>query len=406
MTFADTRARHRNKVAGVARAYPQDTAWQAIFAVVLGLLVVVASVCLAAAQPKKDGHDNVTLEGTYSDVQFLAGRSVHVKAQVSDDVFAAGRDVTFDAATVENAITAGYDIELRGGSVADMIAVGANVNVGGVVQDDVMALARSLRISENGDVHGDVRAAGETIDMAGRIGGSFRAAGRRITITGHISGKADLLAQRIVIGPTAVITGDLVYRSDQKPEIADGATIGGQVRHIESKAPGMRRFGLAILGIGIAIALAWALAVLVLVALIQAAFPGFMTDATEKLRVSPWANLGRGVVVWLVTGAVIGLLLVSVVGIPLGLPLMMALAVLTVFALATVSLCIGLTVRRWRRGDEAIGTGGRIGWALFGVVILGIAGLIPWIGGIVVTLAVAAGLGATTAELWPRLRAA
>ena len=53
----------------------------------------------------------------------------------------------------------------------------------------------------------------------------------------------------------------------------------------------------------------------------------------------------------------------------------------------------------------AVSGGGRIGWTILGAIILGIVGLIPFVGGVVVGLAAAA-VGAALAELSARLRAA
>lgn len=376
-----------------------------IVAVACGLLVAGVLVPRASGQSQDKTGEIVTLEGDHTDVQFLMGRSVTISANVTDDVFAAGRDVTLDAATLKNAIIAGRDIEQRGGSVADMIAAAANLNIAGAIEDDLVAAARSLRISSDGTVGGDARLAAETIDLEGRIGGNVRAMARRITIRGEIAGKADLLAERIVIAPGATITGDLIYRSRAEAEIADGATIGGEVRRVEIDMPNLRSIWVTLLVVGLLIALAWAIAMLLLIIIAQLAFPGLMTDAAERLRARPWANLGRGFLILLLAVIVAGLLFASIVGIPLGAVLAMGTAVLWVLGLAAMSYCIGLLIRRSPRRPDDLGSGGRVGWAILGAIVLGLVALVPVLGNLVAGLAVAAGVGATGAELWQRLRA-
>jgi cytoskeletal protein CcmA (bactofilin family) len=373
-----------------------------ILAVAFGILLTGGLAACGSEPPRQSEHEDVRLEGSYSDVQFLAGRTVQIAADVSDDVFAAGRNVTLDSATVRNAMLAGYDVEQRGGSAADMMAAGANVTVGGAVEDDLLAAGRSLRVSSGGTIGGDARAIAETIDMEGHIGGSLRAVARRITITGEIAGKADLLAERIVVTSEATIAGDLIYRSETEAEIAAGATIGGEVRRVEVDTSDIQSVGLAILGISLVIALVWAIATLILVAVVQLAFPGLMTASVGRLVASPWSHLGGGVVILLVATALAGGLLFSVLGIPLGLALLMATAILELLGLVAVGYCIGLFVSR--RSPSDVGHGGRVGWALVGVVIIGLVTLIPFLGAIVAGLAVAAGAGAVGIELWRRLR--
>jgi hypothetical protein len=241
--------------------------------------------------------------------------------------------------------------------------------------------------------------------MEGQIGGSMRAAARRITISGKITGKANLLARRIVIASGAVITGDLIYRGKEKPEIAEGARIGGQVRQIPIELSDLRSIGRTILGIGLVVGLAWALATLLLIVIVHLVFPHLMANSARNLADHPWSNLGRGIAIALVASGIAGLLMTSVFGIPLGSALFMAIGIAWLMGLAAISACISLYIRQWRRGSaDNEQAGGQTLWAALGAVILGVVGLIPVIGWLVVGLAVAAGLGAASAELWQRLR--
>jgi hypothetical protein len=131
-----------------------------------------------------------------------------------------------------------------------------------------------------------------------------------------------------------------------------------------------------------------------------------MTDATDRLQDHPWSNLGRGVVLLLIGGALAALFYVSNLGIPLGGAITVAIAVGSLLGLVTVSYCIGLFIRSRFKTSTYVSGGGRIGWTILGAVTLGIVGLIPVVGGVVVGLAIAAGVGAALAELWKRLRAA
>jgi cytoskeletal protein CcmA (bactofilin family) len=287
-----------------------------------------------------------------------------------------------------------------------MIAAAANIKIAGTIEDDLVAAARSIRISSDGTIGGDARFAAETIDMEGRIRGNMRAAAARITITGKISGKADFLAQRIVIASGAVIAGDLIYRSEAKPEIAEGATIGGEIRQVEVDRSNLTSIGFSILGISLFIALSWAVAMLLLIIIVQLAFPGLMAATVGQLQANPWSNLGRGIAGFLLAVALASLLFTSILGIPLGVALFLVISIVWLLSLVTVSNCIGLLIRRGRRRTVDKQLAGRFGWGIVGAIILGVIALIPFMGGIVAGLAIVAGFGATAAELWKRLRTA
>ncbi|MGI9435206.1 MAG: hypothetical protein ACR2Q4_10335, partial [Geminicoccaceae bacterium] len=101
-----------------------------------------------------------------------------------------------------------------------------------------------------------------------------------------------------------------------------------------------------------------------------------------------------------------GLLFASVFGIPLGAAVAMTIAILALLGLVAVSYCLGLFIgRRWM-GVTDVKLGGRIGWAIAGAIVLGVVALIPFIGGLIVALAIAAGIGAASGEIWKRLRMA
>lgn len=352
-----------------------------------------------------DAGDVVELTGSHDSMQFLAGRQVRIGAQVSDDVFAAGRDVRFEGATTDHAIAAAYEVSIHGGSVSDLIAAAAIIRVDGTIEDDLVAAARSLRVTGNGTVGGDAQVAAETIEVAGRIGGDLNGAANLVRISGTIAGTADLTARRIVLSPGASIAGDLIWRGDDAPEIADGATVGGTVRHIESR--GDDDLGpLSYVGIALAILLSWIVASVLLVAVLQLLLPRVTEDAADELRQAPFANLGGGVAL-LVLGSLLTLILfVTVVGIPAAFALLFALKLLGMLGLVTAGLRVGLMIRqRGRHAILPVSGGARFLWTLLGTVIIGVVAMIPFVGIPLAGLAIAAGTGAAAGELWLRLRA-
>jgi cytoskeletal protein CcmA (bactofilin family) len=399
-----------NEVLSVATVPGKPVLRSAMFQGIVVLALIMLLSCIpeprATAEPERFERENVTLEGSHTDMQFLAGRSVRISANVADDVFAAGRDVTFDSAAVKNAIVAGYDVELRGGSVADMITAAANIKIAGTIEDDLVAAARSIRVSSDGTVGGDARLAAETIDMEGRINGNLRAAAARITINGKISGKADLLAERIVITTGAVIAGDLIYRSDAEPEISEGATISGKVRRIEIDKSNLTAIGFSILGIGMFVAFSWMFATFLLIIIVQLAFPNLMAAAAGQLQKNLWSSLGRGIAGLLLSVALSGFLFATILAIPIGVALLMGIAIVWLLGVVAVSNYIGLLIRRVKRTSVDFKLVGQVGWAIAGAIVLGIVTLIPFVGGAVACLAIAGGFGASAAELWRRLRTA
>jgi cytoskeletal protein CcmA (bactofilin family) len=345
------------------------------------------------AEERNFGKD-VTLTGSLSNAQFLAGRSVRISAEVEDDVFVAGRGVAFDGAKVQNAIAAGNAVTFERSTARDMIALAGRITIAGEVQDDLIVAARRLRIVKDGSIGGDARLAARDIKLEGTIGGSLRAVARRITVSGVIDGKADLMAERIVITPGARIAGDLIYRSEDRPEIAEGASIGGTVQQMKPDFPVVRKIGWVLMGIGLAFAIACAFGFFLLGAVVQLLVPGLIELAVDRLKQNPWVMLARGVVLLLLVPVVIGLLLATLVGIPVALLVLVTFLLLLALGLIAAAYGIGLWIQG-RLGLPVLPTlGARIVWTLVGLLVIGAVSLVPLLGIIVALLAVAAGLGA------------
>jgi cytoskeletal protein CcmA (bactofilin family) len=377
-----------------------------------GLLIHLALVTLGLlggvivplhAEERNFGKD-VTLTGSHSNAQFLVGRSVRISAEVEDDVFAGGRSVTFDGAKVENAIVAGNAVTFERSTARDMIALAGRMTLAGEVQDDLVAAARWLRIVKDGSIGGDARLAARDIDIEGKIGGSVRAVARRITISGTIDGKADLMAERIVIASGARIAGDLIYRSEDRPEIADGASIGGTVQQMKPDFPIVRKIGWALLGVGLAFALACAFGVLVLGAVVQLLAPRLIEVAAARVRLDPWVMLGRGVALLLLVPVAAVLLLATLIGIPVGLFLLLTFWLLLALGLVATAYSMGLWLKDRLGRPKLPDMGARIFWTLAGLVIVGAVTLVPFLGMVVALLAVAAGLGAVATITWSLVR--
>jgi len=378
--------------------------------VLLPAAALVACLTLAApgaAQTLPDNplaeRESVVLSADRNDMQFLAGKAVTITATVPDDVFAAGRSVTFTQAQVGTAIVAGGEITVNGGSIADLIAATASLTIDGRIEDDVMAAGRDVLIAPDGLVEGDARLAAERITVRGQVSRSLRAAARTFTLEGSVDGKVDLVAESIVIGPNARIGGDLVYRSGQEPQIAEGAIIEGEVRRLELHLPNLRRVVFALIGIGIFLALSWLTAIIVLLLAVQIAFPGFGISAATRAVAKPLSNFARGLAQLLVGSVLAVAAIVSVVGMPIGFAVLTVLALGKLFALAAGSLAVGLGVRRLMRSGDP-GGASQVGWLIAGFFVLLAVFFVPWIGGLAVALVLTTAFGAVSAEVWDCLR--
>lgn len=378
-----------------------------MFAAPSGGAIVQAPQAAQAAQPAAPPANSriVVRSGDVSELgaesaglAFVTGQEVRIAAQAGGDVFAAGRDLRVEGASLDHLFLAGRELDLAPAAVRDLIAAGGHVRLrSGAVGDDVVAAGGEIGLGPGARIEGSAVLAGGRLLIEAPVGRALMAGGGRVELNAPVAGDARIRADEIVIGPQARIGGDLHVRGE-RIEISPAAVVQGRTaREVvtpEKKSPA--RFVLP--------ATLFALGVLVMIGVVAAAGPLLMDGVDRRLRSRFWPTLGIGALVLLLGPPVILALLASVLGAPLGLVLALAFLLAVPLAFAGVSYVIGQLIRgRLARAHAAVPPRwpARLGWTALAALLLMIASAIPYIGGLIWLVALAAGMGGLAAQLLP-----
>jgi hypothetical protein len=239
-----------------------------------------------------------------------------------------------------------------------------------------------------GQTVGDVVVADGSVTAAGRIDGDVVALSGPVRIGGRVDGSITAVSDRVTLLPGAHVTGDVFY-GDERPTVASSATVDGKVS--DEGWADLGGFPWGVVG-----AAAWWLAVslstlvlgVVALALAPRAATTLDSVAREQLGVS--IGVGAGLFVALPVLAVFAL--ATLVGVPLGLGMLLALVPLA--GLAYVTSCYVLGRRLVRRAARHF-LPFFAGWA-----VLRALALIPFAGVVVWLAAVVIGLGLLVVALW------
>ncbi len=369
------------------------------------IMALLGACTVATATFSSDADDEdreiVTLSGDHQTEQFLAGKRVEVTgAKVADDIFSAGKDLIFDTVSAKYIFAAGSSLHFKGVSADNLILAGGELDMSGDVVDDVIMAGKSLHLTNDMRVGDDARLAGRDIIIDGRIGGNLDAAAQNFRLSGEVSGTARIKAERIVLTPDARINGDLLYAASTEPEVPEGAVISGQVRKLETDIPFVDEHPESGVWYGIVAVFGYLLALILLGAVLQLVMPGVLSAAAASAIDQPWASLGRGIAFVILVPIVAVLLLVTIVGVPIGLVTLAAFFVLLALAYISICYCIGLYARGWSGSKEMLpGFWPKVLWTAVGILILSLIGLVPFIGWAISMLAMIAGLGAVASVL-------
>ena len=239
-----------------------------------------------------------------------------------------------------------------------------------------------------GQTAGDVVVLDGTVSIAGHATGDVVSVSGPVRVTGRVDGDLIAVSDRAFLGPAARVGGDLRY-GDESPVLARGASVGGKISKEDwnDAANGWGWLGL----------LGWWLAVsvstLIVGALLVLLAPAALYAAERAVRERFGATVGWGVAIAVGVPVLAVLALITLVGIPFGVALLLAAVPLLVVAYVTSAWLVGRRVLRNRSTSP---------WAaLFaGWGILRLLALVPALGALVGLAATVVGLGALAVALW------
>lgn len=326
----------------------------------------------------------VTAEGPVNEDVYVTSMSGEVEGVIDGDLTIFTGDLTisgrvtgtvtvFSSGSVVIEPTGRIDGSLRGAAV--------NVTVRGDVGDDLFVSAASVVVDRTGTVGRDALVFGGTGRIEGDVGRDVRGRTMRLVVDGTIGGDLDVATQKLELGSSASVGGDVLYRSPLGADVPPGTSIGGTITRLPTQSNFV--YGLILALVNVVGFLGFLVAGLVLLWMLR----GSSARAVGVVLTRPIRSLLVGLLTVLVLPVSIVALGVTLVGLPLA-----ALLVLVSIALFIVGPIPAVTAL----GNRILfKRGGLFGAFLIGAVLwrLGIW-LIPVVGGLVYLIGLVWGVGA------------
>lgn len=361
------------------------------------VFIVLAAVSAASAAVFR-GERLVTVEQdvVVEDEFYAAAQTVSVNGSVLDDLLAAGNQVTIRGRVGESASLAGSTVDISGAVDGNLRAVGGTLEISGKIGRNATVAGGTVVVSRGASILRDLQVGAGTVRISGNTDGNVRIGGGQVNLDGEIGGNARIDAAKLVIGPRAVIRGNLVYASPQRAEIDPAAQILGDVvfreKVVREKEPS-RYWKLSL----------WLLCLTGIYAvgcLLLAIAPVSVRGTTDKLAGSPWLSLLLGLILIAVLPALIAIALATVIGIPLGLILLAMYLIVLYISRVFVGLAIGrFIVRKLSKSEKSPYI-----MLLVGLIILWALLAIPICGRLIHVIAILFGLGAIALSRYAQIR--
>lgn len=341
------------------------------------------------------------VEGVMGGDRFIAGGSITRTQPVTGDLIAAGGEVQLDSAVGGDAVAAGGNVRIGGSVAQNLYAAGGRVSLNGAFGRNVRVAGGRVEIDPAASIQGNLTAAGGTLRLRGAVKGYVQAAGGNVTIDGPVDGDVSVSSGNLTLGPNAKIAGTLRYRSGEEMVRDPGAKVGGNVERLSSErayeGPVIRTHIPGFAGGWI-----WSAGLLVLAALMAAAVPPASMRISGELRMHPWLALLFGFIALVCIPMAAIVLMVTVIGIPLAMLVILAYLILLVLGYVATAVAFGDTALANFRPAEAQRSSWRVLAAVLAMLVLTLVARIPFAGGLVGFAAMLIGIGAILLAMRPR----
>lgn len=305
---------------------------------------------------------------------YMAGGSVSSTGTIDGDLIAGGGSIV-----VSGDVTG--DVNLGGGNVSILSNIGDDLRVGGGtiviegrIKGDLIMGGGQITIGGPG-IGGDLVIGGGNIRIDAPIGGKVTIGGGNVYINAPIAGDIKIEADKVTLGSSAIISGNLTYKAKEELVKEEGAVVNGEIK-FEPRVK--RRISPIALAAIFSTLILWKFFVLLASSLLVAMiFRRYTREMVTIATGRPVFELGRGLLVLVLAPIISVLLLATLIGIPLGILGLIGFAALMIFAWIISPIILGSTAYRYFSKRET-----EVSWKtiLLGVFLYSLLGFVPFIG--------------------------
>ena len=364
------------------------------------LFSIILTIVLAA--PVSAQSQMLPKDQVIEDDYYAAGETVTVSGTVQGDAYVAGGTVIIDGNIEGDAMVAGGNVTINGEIGQDLRIAGGNVTINGVVTRNLTAAGGDVQLGKSGSVQGNILGMFGNFEQYGTIGGKATLLGGNAVLNAQIANGVDAKVGKLSLGESAQIDGNLSYTSEETASIAPNASVSGMVQFTKSpvdwanherREERERSAVAAWSGFKVASAIFDFITTAIIGLFFLRLMPMRMLHMTELIRANALKSWGIGLIVLVLSPAVLLFLIITIVGIPLSALLFFGLVALYMLAKIPVVYFLG----RYIMGK--MNNGDRRGWAFIaGLAIYILITLVPFVGWIVKFITLPLGIGTLLME--------
>src|SRR3989344_4157696 len=301
-------------------------------ACLLFVLVAFSSSVFAQSTFREDEVSRLESDETVNGDYFAAGEKVVVSGTVRGDAYIAGGNIRIDGNIDGDLLVAGGDVRAAGGDVTVLGDVGKNLTL----------LAGSGEVLPGAKLGGNVVALGGDVLVETPVPGSLTSAAGGLTVADSVGNGINAFVGELNLTSKASVACDLTYWSEEQADISKEATISGKViQNKPEKKVDTQQAEKFFAGIKIGFDIFFLLSALLVGLAFAGLLPNFVRRISNMVLGRPWASLGFGFLALIVMPIAAVILMVTVIGLPVGLLMLVGYMALLWFSKVFVSFAVG-----------------------------------------------------------------
>lgn len=345
--------------------------------VAIGVLALLAPTFSFAAEFRVGERAVVSAQEEIGGDLYIAGGNVSNSGRTRGDVLGVGGNVFIDSAVEGDVMVAGGTITILGTIADDVRVAGGNILVNGAVAGDVVFAGGQIQISGKG-ISGDVAGVGGAVTINAPITGDITIQGGEVFIASEIKGSAYIKAEKITFAKEAKIGGDFAYSAKEQIVLEDGQ-VRGEVSFtpFTKKTVPMRKSSTGIAALISLWTLGRFLMLFFAALLLGISLKKYTKRLISRVIATPLHELGRGFLAFIALPIASIILLITVIGMPLGFLGIVGFAGALIVTSIFAPVIVGGIIQKWMKKDPE-----DITWLsiFIGVLVWVILGFIPFLG--------------------------
>lgn len=329
---------------------------------------------------------------------YRTGKNITIAGTVKGDVFCAGQSIEITGTVEGDVLCAGQTVRVSGVVEGDIRIAGQNVTITGDVRGNATAMGQAVTFEDTAKIGKDLTLAGQTSRLAGTVGRDAVVTGETTAVAGKIGRHLDVYGNDIALKAESRVQGAFTYTSEHTAVVDQGAVVSGETL---KKQPAKNEKQNESWTSRMTGPFNWLVAMFVIGGTFLLIAPRTLKETSLSMRKDGFAAAGIGLAGLILTPIAIVLLMISLIGIPLGVGLLFLwiTAIICSFAFSAYSLGAWLLAKLpWLEKGRDLAA--LILGTLLLVLLLNIPFVWFWVG----LIALVWGLGGLYMAVWRAVR--